>query len=74
MSPLELRVLGFGLSEDGHVRVSTLPSCEESRILLSGYRLVITNDVGVCQLSLGEGASDEALQDAAMVEQLLKLG
>src|SRR5215471_7595201 len=70
---LQLGVLRFGLLQDGDVRVGVLPQREE--IVIGGFCFgnVTLHGVGTCEAEMGESAQRKIQNNAAMVENLLKL-
>src|SRR6266404_4171863 len=53
-SLLEFRVFGFGLKQDGHIRVRVFPQSEEILISSAGFRSIAREGVATCQPNVRE--------------------
>ena len=58
----------------GNVRVGILPEREESLILAAGFRGIYFPGIGSSELKMGQGTRGGVPDDAAMVDDFLKLG
>ena len=70
---MQLRVLRFGLSQDGDVGVGVFPEGEE--VLVSGFCFgtIALHRVAASQAEMGKGTQREVHDDATVIHELLKL-
>jgi len=70
---LQFRELGLGLLKDGNVRIGVFPKCEEILVRGACFGCVSLHRVGTSQLEMGQCADRFIQNNAAMVENFLKL-
>src|SRR5215472_12062020 len=70
---LQLRVLGFGLLQDGDVRVGVFPKREEVLVSHLSFDSIAGEGVGATKLEMGECAYGVAEHDPSVIENLLEL-
>src|SRR5579871_243619 len=70
---LQVRVLGFGLLEDGDVGVGVLPEAEEVLVCSSRFGGVALNGIGTTELKMGQRASNEVHHNSSVIQELLEL-
>src|SRR5579862_6311021 len=71
---LEFCVLGFGLLQDGNVRVGVFPQREEILIRRARLGLIAGNCVGPPQLQMRQRSNNGIEHNTGMIQNLLKLG
>jgi hypothetical protein len=71
---LQLRVLGFGLLQDGDVGVGAFPQREEILIGGASFGRVALHGIGSADLEMRECSDGFVEHDSAMVEDFLELG
>src|SRR5215469_7120267 len=71
---LQLRVLGFGLLQDGNIRVGVFPQRQKILIRGAGFGGVALHGVGAGEAEMGQRACCTIPQQPAMVENFLKFG
>ena len=71
---LQLRILRFGLLENGDVGVGVFPECEEVPICRLCFGGVALQSVSASQLEMGQCADTFVENDSAMVKNFLEFG
>ena len=70
---LQLRILGFGLLEDGDVGIGVLPKGKKILIRLARRGAVAGEGVGASQTKVGQRCQRIIDNDASVIDEFLKL-
>jgi hypothetical protein len=71
---VQFGVFGFGLLEDGNIRIDVFPEGQEFLIRLAGLGGIALQDGRASQTQIGENADGLVLYDTGIIDDLLKLG